>query len=137
MESYDISHLPQPVHDAVLHLLAELVQAFPPAPVEAVRINGPSADSPPRFPRGTTELLVLEHLEAIAPAPASPKQLAAMIHKPRLEVQAVLMALATLGTIGHPAKGLYRDKRVADDCRPSARFAARIAAAVQSSHTKE
>jgi hypothetical protein len=72
--------------------------------------------------------LLLEALEAIAPAPASPQQLAAMIHKPKLEVQAVLTALATLGTIAHPAKGLYRDQRVADECRPSTRFAAQIAA---------
>jgi hypothetical protein len=53
------------------------------------------------------------------------------------EVQAILMALATLDTIAHPSKGLYRDRRVEDDFRPSARFAARIAAAVQSAHTKE
>jgi hypothetical protein len=128
MESYDLSHLPPAVHDAVLQLLEVLVQAFPVAPMEAVRGNGPSADSQTRFPRSATELLLLQALEAIAPAPASPQQLAAMLQKPRLEVQAVLTALATLGAVAHPAKGLYRDKRVEDECRPSTRFAAQIAA---------
>jgi hypothetical protein len=127
MQNFDISHLPQPVHDAVLHVLAALVQAFPLAPAEADRVDGPSAACPPRFPRSATELLVLEALEAIAPAPASPQQLASMIDKPGREVLAILQALATLGTIAHPAKGLYRDKRVADDSRPSTRFAAQIA----------
>lgn len=115
MESYDISHLPPAVHDAVLTLLAELVQAFTVAPVEAVRIARPAADSQTRFPRGATELLLLEALEAIAPAPASPQQLAGMIHKPRTEVQAVLTALATLGTIQHPWSGQYRHRQPGED----------------------
>ncbi len=155
MEHYDISHLPAPVHDAVLHVLETLVQAFPLAPAEAVQVDEPSAASPPRFPRSATELLVLEALEALAPMPATPQQLATMLHKPGREVLPILQALATLGTIAHPAKGLYRDKRVEDDVRPSTRFAARIAVlgapsthrgptaspalstAVRSPHTKE
>ena len=105
--------------------------------MEAVRIAGPSAASPPRFPRGATELLVLEALEALAPMPATPQQLATMVHKPGREVLPILQALATLGTIQHPAKGLYAHGRPEDDVRPSRRFAAQIAAAVQSAHTKE
>jgi hypothetical protein len=136
MQNYDISHLPAPVHDAVLQVLEALVQAFPLAPAEAVRVDGPSAASPPRFPRSATELLVLEALEAIAPAPVSPQQLAAMIHKPHLEVRTILQALAMLGTIAHPAKGLYRDQRVEDDFRPSTRFAAQIAALCQPSTSR-
>ena len=122
---------PRPVHDAVLHLLATLVQAFPLATAEAVRVDGPSAESPPPFPRSAIELLVLEALEALAPAPMSPQQLAAMIHRPHVEVRTILQALAMLGTIAHPAKGLYRDKRVEDDFRPSTRFAAQIAVLCQ------
>lgn len=151
MEHYDISHLPPALHDAVLHLLGEIVQAFPLAPAEAVRIAHPSADTQTRFPRSATELLLLEALEAIALAPASPQQLAAMIHKPRPEVQATLTALATLGTIHHPWNGQYRHRQQGedvqhppprrprhgrlpdagrspgDDVRPSTRFTAQIA----------
>ena len=132
MESYDLSHLPQPVHDAVLHVLATLVQAFPVPPVEAVRVDRPSAESPPRFPRSPIELLVLEALEALAPMPASPLQLAGMLNKPPLEVRTTLQALAMLGTIVHPGKGYYRHGRPEDEVRPSGRpsalFAATIAA---------
>ena len=127
MQNFDISHLPQPVHDAVLHVLETLVQAFPLAPAEAVRGDLPAAARPSRFPRSATELLVLETLEALAPMPATPQQVATMIHKTRTEVQAILASLETLGTITRPAKGLYR---------PSARFAAQIAA-LYAPHTKE
>ena len=141
MESYDFSHLPQPVHDAVLHVLATLVQAFPLTTAEAVQVAEPSAGGPDRFPRSATELLVLEALEA-APMAASPVQVAAMIHKPHLEVRITLQALAMLGTIAHPRKGYYgRYGLPEDDIRPSAgaaaqkndstpstRFAAQIAA---------
>ena len=128
MESYDLSHLPQPVHDAMLHVLATLVQAFPLATVEVGPVEGPSADSPSRFPRGVTELLLLETLEAIAPMPASPQQLATLVGKPGREVLPILQALATLGTVQHPAKGLYAHGRPEDDVRPSTRFARQIAA---------
>ena len=136
MQNFDISHLPQPVHDAVLHVLATLVQAFPLVPAEAARGDLPSAASPPRFPRSATELLVLETLEALAPMPATPLQVAGLVQKPRSEVHAVLMALATLGTIQHYAKGLYRHGRPEDVGRPSTRFAAQIAT-LCAPHTKE
>lgn len=128
MQNYDMSHLPVPVHDAVLALLATLVQAFPLAPAAAVQVDGPSVASAPRFPRSDTEMMILETLEALAPAPVSPQQLAAMLNRPHVEVRTILQALAMLGTIAHPAKGLYRDTRVEDRVRPSVRFATRIAA---------
>lgn len=127
MQNYDISHLPPDLHDAVLHLLETLVQALPLASVEAVQGDRPSAASPPRFPRSATELLVLEALEVLAPMPATPQQLATMVGKPGRDVLPILQALATLGTIQHPAKGLYRHGRPEDDVRPSTRFARQIA----------
>lgn len=123
-----VRHLPPPVHDAVLHVLATLVQAFPLAPAEAGPVEGPSADSLPRLPRSPIELLVLEALEAIAPMPATPQQLATMVGQPGREVLPILQALATLGTVQHPAKGLYAHGRPEDDVRPSTRFARQIAA---------
>jgi hypothetical protein len=154
MQHNDISRLPADVHDAVLHLLKMLVEAFPVATVEAVRIDGPSAESPPRFPRSATELLVLEALEALAPMSATPVQVATMLHRNHLEVRTVLQALAMRGTIAHPRKGYYaRDWPSEDtslgtvhgppkkDIRPSAGFAAQIAALCAPStnreHTKE
>jgi hypothetical protein len=160
MENYDISHLPPAVHDALLHLLETIVQAFPVAAVEVDRIASPAADSQTRFPRGATELLLLEALEALAPMPASPAQVAALAQKPREEVRTLLQALATLGTIHHPGSGLYRHRLPGEDVqrrvprgarqerlarqglpvdtdRPSRHYAARIAAAVQASHTKD
>jgi hypothetical protein len=146
MENYDLSHLPQPVHDAVLQLLETLVQAFPLAPAEGVRVSGPSPESPPRvpcdgvgrggvglhapFPRSATELLCLDALAALAPMPATPHQVATMIGKAHLEVRTTLQALAMLGTVDHPAKGYYRHgpPAAAADVRPSARFASQIAA---------
>jgi hypothetical protein len=155
MESYDLSHLPPPVHDAVLHVLETLVQAFPVATSEAVQVAGPSAGGLERFPRGALELLVLEALEALAPMSASPLQVATMIHRPHLEVRNTLQALAMLGTIGHPHRGYYaRYALPADyvprsagsaaqknDSTPSTRFAPQIAALCTPStpreHTKE
>jgi hypothetical protein len=130
MQNYDISHLPAPVHDAVLQLLETLVQAFPLAPAEGVRVSGPSPESPPRFPRSATELLCLDALAALAPMPATPHQVATMIGKAHLEVRTTLQALAMLGTVDHPAKGYYRHgpPAAAADVRPSARFASQIAA---------
>jgi hypothetical protein len=141
MQNSDMPHLPQPVHHALLQFLETLVRAFPLPTAEAVLVDGPSAGGPDRFPRSATELLVLEALEAITPMPATPQQVATMIHKPGREVLPILQALATLGTVQHPAKGLYRHGRPEDDLRPSTRFAAKIAALCTPSthreHTKE
>jgi len=71
---------------------------------------------------------VLEALAALAPMPATPQQVATLVHKPLVEVRTILQALATLGTVQHPAKGLYRHGRPGDVVRPSTRFAAQIAA---------
>jgi DNA-binding IclR family transcriptional regulator len=73
-------------------------------------------------------VLVLEALAAHAPLPATAKQIAAMVGKPRQEVHALLVALATLGTIQRYTKGLYRLGPPAAALRPSSRFAAQIAA---------
>lgn len=186
MQSYDISHLPPAVHDAVLHLMATLVQAFPPAAEETTdttpstgphrtplpRGEGPvppqpagvqtrpvpttprcphgtqdtpccaacatvyTAEAvltdvqgaPPRFPRRTVELQVLEALAALAPMPATSIQVAAMINKPPLEVRIILQALAMLETVAHPRRGYYRYRPPEDGAPASARFAAQIAA---------
>jgi hypothetical protein len=128
MQSYDISHLPPPIREGVLRFLETLVQAFPLAGAEAGPGELPAAASPPRFPRGATELLVLEALEALAPMPATPMQLAGLVNKPHLEVRSTLQALAMLGTIAHVHKGYYRHGPPVEPVRPSTRFAAQIAA---------
>ncbi len=145
MESYDLSHLPPPVHDAVLHVLGTLVQAFVP-PVEAVQVAGPSAGGPERFPRSALELQVLECLEEMSPLAMSPLQVATIIHQPHLAVRNTMTALAMLGAIGHPRRSYYTRHALPteDDSTPSLpsrRYTSRIAALCAPSthreHTKE
>lgn len=192
MKSYDMSQLPPPVHDAVLHVLETLVQAFPPsaevqldqrpragsAPIpmgedarplalalaptlpvpttprcphgtpeapccatcttvhtaEAVLVD--VQDATPPFPRSVGEFQVLEALHALAPMPATPRQISVMINRPHLEVRTMLQALAMLETIDHPGKGYYAHRASRAEVRPSTRFAAQISA-LCAPHTTE
>ena len=79
-------------------------------------------------------------LQAMAPMPATPKQVAEMIHKPHMEVQRILIAMEMLGTIYRPTKGYYstmapRRPRTWDgparSMRPGSRASWRRAAAVR------
>jgi Mn-dependent DtxR family transcriptional regulator len=81
-----------------------------------------------RFPRREGELRVLEALQALYPMPATSIQVAARINVPPLEVRTILQALALLETVEHPRKGYYRHRPPGDGVRPSAHFAAQIAA---------
>jgi hypothetical protein len=69
---------------------------------------------------------------------ASPVQVAALVHAPHLEARNTLQALATLGTIAHPSRGYYaRYALPEEDLRPSAGFAAQIAALCAPSTNRE
>ena len=138
MERSDMRHLPQAVHDAVLHLMETLVEAFP-QPADAVLVDVQTEEPQQPFPRSVVELLVLDALQALSPMPATSIQVAAMVNRPHLEVRAILQALAMLATIEHPRKGYYRHRSPADGLQASARFAAQIAAICgpTSPHTKE
>jgi hypothetical protein len=64
----------------------------------------------PVYPRGPVELRLLETLRHVFPLALSPKQLSVLLDLPGPEVHRVLQALAVLGTIAHPARGLYRHR---------------------------
>jgi transcriptional regulator with XRE-family HTH domain len=92
------------------HLIVDdspLDRALPALPVQRPAGLGP-APPPTRFPRGAAELAVLEALQALAPLPATAMQVAALCDLPHLQVRLLLQALATLGTVRHPAKGYYQ-----------------------------
>jgi hypothetical protein len=95
---------------------------------EAVLVDVQTAGTPPRFPRSTAELQVLEGLHALYPMPATSIQVASMIALPHLEVRTILQALAMLETVERPHKGYYRYRLPGDGVRPSRHFAAQIAA---------
>ena len=59
MYNYDISHVPPAVHDAVLHLMETLVQAFPPATKDGT-------DDTPLGPQGP------QHTGSLLPVPVRP-----------------------------------------------------------------
>jgi predicted transcriptional regulator of viral defense system len=110
METFDIHHLPPPVHDALLCLVEALAKAWPAPTAEAGLGAVPPEAAPPRFPRSDTEMRILDALQQLAPLPATPRQIAAMLGMPPEQVRLLLQALATLGTVEHPAMGYYRQK---------------------------
>ena len=62
----------------------------------------------PVYPRGPIELRLLDTLRSVFPLSLSPKQLSVLLDLPGPEVPRLLQALARLGTIAHPAPGLYQ-----------------------------
>ncbi len=106
-------------------------------------------------------MLVLDALAGLAPMPASPVQVAALIQQPREEVRIVLQALSMLGTLHHPGNAQYqhrrpgeavhrpphrlsreerllaRQHRRAEEGRPSTRYAAQIAALCRPEEEKQ
>lgn len=83
---------------------------------EAVLVDV-QTDEPQRFPRSAVELQILEALQQLSPLPVTPRQVAAMLGVPAEQVRLLLQALATLGTIDHPAMGYYRHKPTAPPAR--------------------
>ena len=121
----DLSPLPRPLREALLRTLESVIdlhnvltQVYPAQPAAL-------------YPRSATEWLVLEALQAMAPMPATPSEVAKMIGRPRSEVQSILIALEILDTIYRHHKGLYSTVAApalpTDVGRPSALYAARIA----------
>jgi predicted Rossmann fold nucleotide-binding protein DprA/Smf involved in DNA uptake len=66
------------------------------------------AAEPYYYPRGATELRVLELLRQYYPVPLTPAQVAIALNLERAEALAMLVALATLGTIVRCTKSYYQ-----------------------------
>ena len=94
----DVSQLPRPLREALLRVFESVID------LHDVLAGVPRAARAP-YPRSAMEWLVLEALQAMAPMPATPKQVAAMISKPHGEVQRILMALEMVGTIYRRPRG--------------------------------
>jgi hypothetical protein len=84
----------------------------PDLPEEPPPLGDPAtlAESQQRFPRGRLELEILESLRQMYPLEVTPRQVAAMVRAPHVEVRTILQALAVLGTIEHATKGYYRHR---------------------------
>lgn len=124
MDRADLNQLPRPLREALLRTFESVID------LQDVLTHVYHAQHTAPYPRSATELLVLDVLADMAPMPATPKQVAEMIHKPHTEVQRILIALEMLGTIYRPTKGYYSTMAPpspADVGRPSALYAARIA----------
>ena len=125
MDHADLSQLPRPLREDLLRALESVIDLHNTLPhVYSMQPTAP-------YPRSATEWLVLEALQAMAPMPATPKQVAEMIHKPHHEVRLILTALEILGTIYRHTKGYYSTvappQLPTDVGRPSAQYAAQIA----------
>ena len=135
MDHADLSQLPRPLRDALLRVLESVIDLH--GVLTQVYPAQPSA----LYPRSATEWLVLDALHAMAPMPATPKQVAEMISKPHGEVQRILIALELLGTIYRVSKGYYSTVAPpplpTDVGRPSSRYAAQIARIVAQETSRE
>jgi hypothetical protein len=123
-QTRDMSQLPRPLHDALLCALESVID------LHDTLLQVYTAQPTAPYPRSATEWLVLEALQAMAPMPATPKQVAEMISKPHLQVRLILTALEMLGTIYRHTKGYYSTVAPpplpTDVGRPSTRYAAQI-----------
>jgi predicted Rossmann fold nucleotide-binding protein DprA/Smf involved in DNA uptake len=66
------------------------------------------AAEPYHYPRGEKELRVLELLRQYYPVPLTPAQVAIALNLERADALALLVALATLGTIVRCTKSYYQ-----------------------------
>ena len=141
MDKTDVNQLPRPLREALLRAFESLLDLH-----DTLLQVYPAQPTAP-YPRSALEVLCLDALTAIAPLPATSKQVAAMIGKPDAAIQRILFSLETLGTIYRPTKGYYSLVKAQlptlagtppdEPGRSSAHYAARIARIVAQERSRE